>query len=77
MTGPDELLTLQEVADLLKISYRRARQLRAAGEFGETYSIGDKPNSGIRIPRSGVDAYLARHVADGDEEASEDEEETS
>lgn len=61
---PDALLTLQEVADLLKVSVESVRQYREAGELPYIdLSIpkqSRRPN--IRFRRSAVDEFLTKRT---------------
>lgn len=50
-------LTLHEVAELLRISYRRARQLRSENAFPNAYTLGTSNRSGWRVPAADLDNY--------------------
>ena len=54
MTTPD--LTLAEVAEILRVSVKQVRLLRAAGAFPNAY--GSPNRTGWRVPRADLDAYL-------------------
>lgn len=56
-TGEDELLTLREVADLLKVTKMTVWRLRRDGVLPDVQIAGSRM---IRVRRSAVDALLLR-----------------
>jgi len=66
MSGRDDLLTVPEVADIVRLHkvtvYRKAR----AGEFGEKVKQGRK----VLIPRRAVDEYVDQHTISATAEIS-------
>jgi len=58
----DELLTEQELADLLKVSVRTVRSWRTEGTGPPSLRIG----RGVRYRRRDVDAWLEQQAEDRD-----------
>ncbi|MFF0721306.1 helix-turn-helix domain-containing protein [Micromonospora sp. NPDC003816] len=56
----DRLLTVQEVADVLRVSRWSVGRYIAAGVLKATKA--DGPNGSIRVPLSSLNAYLAAHT---------------
>ena len=60
---PDDFLTVQEVADLLKVSVKTIRRLAAGGEL-RSFRVGAQ----LRFRREDIDAWVASQI-DTDREA--------
>ncbi len=56
-----QLLTIQEVADQLRVSPRHAMVLLKAGNFPNAFKIGTGESSPWRIPISDVDAFMQKN----------------
>lgn len=65
MAGTD-YRTVAEVADYLRVSVWTVRRLVAAGSLGDVLKA-DGPNGSIRIPVSGINAYIASHTVTAEE----------
>lgn len=63
----DRLMTLKEVADLLRVSSRTVRRWVVSGYLGGHILPGNRRNAGtIRIPESSIQDLLVRMARRGD-----------
>jgi excisionase family DNA binding protein len=56
--NPTELMTPEEVADLLKVSPGTLENWRYRGEGPPFVKLGNKRRSPVRYPRKGVDDWM-------------------